>query len=73
MGIFSSLFSDDLTSSSLSSICDDSFAINPANGMPMVGGECGIDIEGNPFGTDFSHNDAFSCSSIDSFDCFNEI
>jgi len=26
-------------------------AINPANGMPMVGGTGGIDIEGNPYGT----------------------
>jgi hypothetical protein len=28
--------------------------INPANGQPMVGGMGGVDIEGNPYGTDFT-------------------
>lgn len=25
---------------------------NPANGLPMVGGCSGVDVEGNPYGTD---------------------
>jgi hypothetical protein len=29
--------------------------INPANGLPMIGGMEGIDIEGNLFGTDALH------------------
>ena len=48
--------------------------INPANGLPMVGGEGGVDIEGNPFGTDFSHDSmdsdfdhSFGSSFDDSF------
>ena len=44
----------------------DDNAINPANGLPMVGGTGGIDVEGNPYGTDFSHDDTFGTgSSID--------
>lgn len=43
-------------------------AINPANGLPMVGGDCsGVDVMGNLYGTDLS--DSFSTSwSHDSFD-----
>ncbi len=55
-------FSDTLKTS-VSSL--DSFAINPANGLPMAGRNGGIDIEGNPFGTNFSH-DQINAS------CFNE-
>lgn len=51
----------------------DDFAVNPANGLPMIDGTCGVDVEGNPFGTDFSHDsmtssgfdDSFSSSSMD--------
>ncbi len=32
----------------------DSFSVNPANGMPMIGGMGGIDIYGNTFGTDWN-------------------
>lgn len=39
-------------------------AINPANGLPMIEGAGGIDIEGNPFGADLSH-DYFGLSEID--------
>ncbi len=39
------------------------FAINPANGLPMVGGMAGVDIEGNPYGTDL-HNDDLMTSSF---------
>jgi len=44
----------------------DDNAINPANGLPMVGGDGGIDVEGNPYGTDH-HHDSFS-GIDDSFD-----
>lgn len=40
--------------------------INPANGLPMVG--CSVDIEGNPYGTDFSHDDMFNNSTTGLFD-----
>jgi hypothetical protein len=33
--------------------------INPATGLPMVGGCGGVDVEGNPFGTDL-HNESWS-------------
>lgn len=39
--------------------------INPANCLPMVGG---VDIEGNPYGTDFSSMD----NLFDNDDIFNE-
>lgn len=29
---------------------------NPANGLPMIGGFAGVDIEGNLYGTDLSHD-----------------
>lgn len=38
------------------SMTDDDFSVNPANGLPMIGGSGGVDIEGNPFGADFSHD-----------------
>ena len=32
--------------------------INPANGLPMAGDGCaGVDVMGNPYGTDFSDID----------------
>jgi len=37
--------------------------INPANGLPMINGSEGLDIEGNPYGTDSSHDDSFSAGS----------
>ncbi len=55
--------------------CNDDMenTINPANGLPMMGA---VDIEGNPYGTDFSHDDSFTdnCmndtfSSTDSMGC----
>ena len=39
--------------------------INPASGLPMVGGCGGVDVEGNPYGTDL-HSDATSNISDDS-------
>ena len=60
---------DDLFGNSSFSETDiswDDNAINPANGLPMVGGTGGVDVKGNPYGTDFSHNDAIgTCSGID--------
>lgn len=53
------------TFSSFDSSLDDN-AINPANGLPMVGGMGGVDVAGNPYGTDFSHEGTFgSGSSLD--------
>lgn len=39
-------------------------SINPANGLPMV--NCAIDIEGNPYGTDLSSDDAYINDSMSS-------
>ncbi len=52
-------FFDDYAVTSMDSSIDD-HAINPANGLPMVNGMGGIDIAGNPYGTDFSHDDPLS-------------
>ena len=54
MSIFS-CFSNLFSSGCWVSSSDDS-VINPANGNPMVGGIGGLDIEGNLFGTDSSHD-----------------
>jgi hypothetical protein len=50
------------------------FDVNPANGMPMIEGT-GIDIEGNPFGTDNPDFDTGSsgtwfddCNNLSIFD-----
>lgn len=32
----------------------DSFSVNPANGLPMVGGMGGVDVHGNSYGTSFN-------------------
>jgi len=61
MGLFSwfgSWFSDGLDHSETE--------INPASGLPMVGGTGGVDIEGNPYGMD-NHDDAFDSTISDSF------
>lgn len=46
--------------------------INPATGLPMVGGEGGIDIEGNAFGVSSHHDsfDAFDSCGGGGFDDF---
>ena len=79
---FSDLFSDDnISATSIHSIhepIEDSclsdtsgindFSINPANGLPMVGGIGGVDVAGNSFGTD-SHNDFdATCGHFNSLD-----
>ncbi|MGF1748476.1 hypothetical protein [Vibrio cionasavignyae] len=50
----------------------DDNAINPATGLPMVGGFGGVDVEGNPFGTDSS--DSFDNTSVfdDSFSSLSD-
>jgi len=43
-------------------------SINPASGLPMIGDDCaGIDVAGNPYGTDLqdSCTDSSSSSSDD--------
>lgn len=52
---------------------DEGCSINPANGMPMVGGFGGFDVAGNPYGTDSSHSGSdFSSSRFgSSFDSWN--
>ncbi|EPN9587276.1 hypothetical protein NUU98_19625 [Cronobacter sakazakii] len=37
-----------------STVMNDSFVINPASGMPMVGGISGLDIHGNSWGASFN-------------------
>jgi hypothetical protein len=40
----------------------ESIAINPASGLPMVGGEGGVDVSGNPYGVDDSQSG--SCPTL---------
>jgi hypothetical protein len=65
-GIESPSLTDDASGPFGASSFDD-FAVNPANGLPMIGGTGGVDIEGNPFGTDFSHDYMTSSSFDDSW------
>lgn len=46
--------SDSLGTCELMYLMDEDIS-NPANGLPMIGGFAGIDIEGNIYGTDSSH------------------
>ena len=47
----------------------DSFhSINPTSGLPMIDGIGGIDIAGNPYGTDSSHWDDYSMSGSSTMD-----
>lgn len=50
---------------------DSSCDINPANGLPMVGGCGGVDVEGNPYGTDWSHHDDWGTSGNSWDDSFS--
>lgn len=47
----------------------DESIINPASGLPMVGGISGLDLEGNPYGVD---NDPFSGATETSISAFDE-
>ena len=43
---------------------DSGTTFNPASGLPMLG-DSGLDIGGNPFGTDWStHSDPFGSTSM---------
>ena len=71
MGLFSwlgGLFDDgSVGGGSVVDAVTDESVINPANGLPMVGGVGGVDVEGNPYGTDFTADN--SChSTTDMFD-----
>jgi hypothetical protein len=55
------------TDTTPSSIADHDFSVNPANGLLMIGRSVGVDIEGNTFGTDFSHDCLSSACFDDSF------
>jgi len=79
MSLWSSLFgwlsSDDASGElpSLNLSHDDGFSINPANGLPMVGGSGGVDVEGNLFGMDSHSSMDDSWSSPSSSDSFSSI
>lgn len=52
-----SLFSFDSTSAcDLSSDWMNETVINPATGLPMINGIGGVDVAGNPYGTDLSND-----------------
>lgn len=47
--------------------CYQTMTINPATGLPMIsGGMTGVDVAGNPFGSDL-HQDLFGADSM--FSC----
>jgi len=60
MGLFQWLFSGATTHESSNTDVDDDTVINPANGLPMVGGRGGMDIEGNMYGFDDSEDDGIT-------------
>ncbi|MEJ5299688.1 MAG: hypothetical protein WHS38_01730 [Thermodesulforhabdaceae bacterium] len=37
--------------------------VNPATGLPMISGTGGVDVEGNPYGFDLSHDNTFDTES----------
>jgi hypothetical protein len=41
--------------------------INPATGLPMLDDFGGVDVAGNPYGTDLVSHDSFTDSSFESF------
>lgn len=68
MGIFKNLFGNWFDSDNNN---NDGPEINPATGLPMIDNS-GIDVSGNPFGTDFStDNDNFNNSDINNDDFGN--
>jgi hypothetical protein len=66
MNIFN-WFADLFTDSTPSSVATPDVSVNPASGLPMVGGIGGVDVDGNPYGTDISNDHFVSSSSDDSF------
>lgn len=52
----SNLF-DDFFDTDLNNVSNmDQHTLNPATGLPMMGGTGGVDVGGNPYGTDLHHN-----------------
>lgn len=72
--LFDDMFGDDTTGTSSNAISDsiassplpelETTYINPASGLPMIGGIGGIDVAGNVWGTDHSHDCSFTSSSL---------
>lgn len=60
---------DDISSSYISPT-DIGIGINPASGLPMMGG---VDIMGNPYGTDLHSHDSFSSMDWHSHDSFSSL
>jgi hypothetical protein len=60
-------FSREISLSQHEDLFTDDFTVNPANGLPMIDGIGSVDVEGNPFGCDFSHESisSFDSSSMD--------
>lgn len=56
----------DLEQGSLCTTEDAGCAINPATGLPMVGGCGGVDVSGNPFGVDLGSTYCDTPSAVDS-------
>ena len=50
---------------------DDGCDINPASGLPMVGGCGGVDITGSPYGIDTHHDDSSTSSGLSWDDTFS--
>lgn len=72
MGIFNFLFN----LSTDENLIEETNQINPASGLPMVSpGTGGVDVEGNPYGTDSSSTNDICTSddfnSIDTTSCFD--
>lgn len=73
MSIWSSLFAwlnddfsgTDIGEGNISSVTDESTCINPASGLPMIDGSCGVDVGGNPYGCDL-HDTDYSPSASES-------
>jgi len=62
---FSSGDATDLEQSGPCPAEDAGCAINPATGLPMVGGCGGVDVAGNPFGVDLSSTNCDTSSAAD--------
>ncbi|HDM8129114.1 TPA: hypothetical protein P0E14_003948 [Vibrio harveyi] len=63
----------DISSPGSPSSIDDDLTINPASGLPMIGGIGGLDAEGNPYGMDSSDSLLSSSTFKDSTSsCFDD-
>jgi len=48
-------FSDIQPGGGSTSFNSDQNVVNPANGLPMIGGTSGVDVQGNHYGTNNTH------------------